>query len=224
MRIASAAVMLALAIFAIAWGGWVLDGFIALGALATFAEFVLLVRGMGLRGPRRAAAILAGAGYIGVAALALAALPPAILMLAVGAVIATDTGAFFAGRTFGGPRVAPRISPSKTWSGVFGGMAAAGLWAVLALTSLRFAIARLDGGAGDLPQAFEPTQVVLAFVGGSVLAVAAQSGDFLESWLKRRAGVKDSSRLIPGHGGVFDRIDGLIPVAMIVGLLWQLRV
>ncbi|MET0179561.1 MAG: phosphatidate cytidylyltransferase, partial [Novosphingobium sp.] len=217
VRVASALVMLALAVFAIGSGGKVLAAFIALVALATYAEFVLLLRGIGLAGARLAAALLAGACYIGIAALALAALPPALLVLAVGVVIATDTGAFFAGRAIGGPKVAPRISPSKTWAGVFGGMAAAGVWVMLALTALRFAIVSLGGEPPGLPQALVPSQLALAFGVGAVLALAAQAGDFFESWLKRRAGVKDSSRLIPGHGGVFDRIDGLIPVALLVG-------
>jgi phosphatidate cytidylyltransferase len=62
----------------------------------------------------------------------------------------------------------------------------------------------------------------VALTVGALLALAAQAGDFLESWLKRRAGVKDSSRLIPGHGGVFDRIDGFVPVAILVGCAWAL--
>ena len=59
-----------------------------------------------------------------------------------------------------------------------------------------------------------------AFAVGAGLAVLAQAGDFLESWLKRKAGMKDSSNLIPGHGGVFDRADGMLPVAIVAGLLW----
>lgn len=224
VRVASAVVMLALAGFAVASGGPILAGFIALVALATFVEFGLLVRRIGLGGPRLAAALLAGACYIGVAALALAALPAPIMVLALGIVIATDTGAFFAGRAIGGPKVAPRISPSKTWAGVFGGMLAAGLWVALAVTALRFALSGLGGQPPSLPQAAAWPYVALAFAIGAALAVAAQAGDFFESWLKRRAGVKDSSRLIPGHGGVFDRIDGLLPVAILVGLIWQLGV
>jgi phosphatidate cytidylyltransferase len=66
------------------------------------------------------------------------------------------------------------------------------------------------------------TNVGVAALAGAGLAVAAQAGDFYESWLKRKAGVKDSSRLIPGHGGVFDRVDGLLPVAIIVGTAWAM--
>lgn len=221
-RVASALVMLALAGIAVASGGWILIGFIAAVALATFVEFALLVRGAALGGGRHAAGLLAGAAYIGVAAAALAALPKAIMIVAIGVVIFTDTGAYFAGRTIGGPKVAPRISPSKTWAGVFGGMLAGGLWVTLALTALRYALSGLGGEPPSLPEAVSGPQLLLGFLVGASLAVAAQAGDFFESWLKRRAGVKDSSRLIPGHGGVFDRIDGLIPVSILVGLIWQL--
>lgn len=64
---------------------------------------------------------------------------------------------------------------------------------------------------------------LIALLIGAFLAVVAQSGDFFESWLKRRAGMKDSSNLIPGHGGVLDRVDGLLPVAIVAGLLWQMH-
>jgi phosphatidate cytidylyltransferase len=112
---------------------------------------------------------------------------------------ATDTGAYFAGRTIGGPKLMPKVSPSKTWAGLGGGMAAA------LLTGLAFAH---WGGV--------PIGLALFSV---VLAVVAQGGDLFESGLKRRAGVKDSGTILPGHGGVLDRLDGLVPVAPIVALL-----
>lgn len=116
-----------------------------------------------------------------------------------------DIGAYFAGRTIGGPRLAPMISPNKTWAGLIGGMVAAaifgGLWAYLL----------------QLPSIL----VVLA----GPFAAAAQGGDLFESWLKRRAGVKDSGSWLPGHGGALDRLDGLVVVAtltaaaMLTGIL-----
>jgi phosphatidate cytidylyltransferase len=112
---------------------------------------------------------------------------------------ATDIGAFFAGRRFGGLKLAPTISPSKTWSGLFGGMIAAGL---------------IGAGLGvmlELP-------LITAWL-GVPLAVVAQMGDLFESALKRRAGVKDSGHILPGHGGVLDRLDGLVPVAVLVAVL-----
>lgn len=117
---------------------------------------------------------------------------------------ATDSGAYFAGRLIGGPKLAPRISPKKTWAGLAGGMLAAALvgWAI-----------RHGQAQGALH---------LAML-SALLAVVAQAGDLAESGLKRYFGVKDSSQLIPGHGGVFDRLDGLLavaPVAAALTLFW----
>ncbi|WP_340315893.1 phosphatidate cytidylyltransferase [Rhizorhabdus argentea] len=109
---------------------------------------------------------------------------------------ATDIGAYFAGRAIGGPKLAPALSPNKTWAGLVGGMAAA-LVAGAGIAS-----------AGDLP--------LFCWIAGAPLAVAAQMGDLFESWLKRRSGVKDSGKILPGHGGVLDRLDGVVPVAVLV--------
>ena len=114
---------------------------------------------------------------------------------------ATDIAAYFSGRTIGGPKIAPRISPSKTWAGLGGGMVAAALTAWL--LSRQFGLA------------LEP---LFAAALGAVLAVAAQVGDFFESHLKRRAGVKDSGSILPGHGGMMDRLDGVVPVSVLVAL------
>ncbi len=219
VRMASAFVMLALVAVAFWQGGAVLDGFIALIGFITFVELALLVRKLGLSGPRTLAFLLAGLVYIGVGALSLITLPPLLVGLVLGIVICTDTGAYFSGRAIGGPRIAPAISPSKTWAGLFGGMAASAAFcagmAVLISAAAR-AMATSEAAQGNL--------VVVAIAAGGTgagLAVAAQMGDFFESWLKRRAGVKDSSRLIPGHGGLFDRVDGLLPVAIIAGAAWN---
>ncbi len=118
----------------------------------------------------------------------------------LGLVWATDIGAYFAGRSIGGPKLAPRVSPSKTWSGLGGGVAAALLLGFV-----------LHGLAGL------PLQLAAA---SGLLAVAAQLGDLLESWMKRRAGVKDSGTLLPGHGGVMDRLDGVVAAAPLAALLY----
>lgn len=125
----------------------------------------------------------------------------ALVMWTMGLVWATDILAYFAGRAIGGPKIWPAISPNKTWAGLVGGMIGAGLF------SLAFAAWR------EWPQ-----PGIAMFALGAMLAVVAQAGDFFESWLKRRAGVKDSGRIFPGHGGVMDRVDGLVPVACIVAL------
>ncbi|WP_294132524.1 phosphatidate cytidylyltransferase [Sphingobium sp.] len=127
-----------------------------------------------------------------------------LALWALALVWATDIGAYFAGRSIGGPKLAPRISPSKTWSGLGGG--------VLAALLVGFALHRFAG----LP-------IELAAASG-LLAVAAQGGDLLESAMKRRAGVKDSGSLLPGHGGVMDRLDGVATAAPLAALLYLLLV
>lgn len=208
-RAASAVVMLTVAGAALWQGGVVLDGFVALVAAVCFVEFVSLVLSATVRWPFRLAAILAGAIYIGAAAAVLVRLPTSGVVLAVGAVIFVDTFAYFFGRSIGGPKIAPRISPSKTWAGLFGGIVGASTWLGLLWVLL--------GAPSDSVGASLRNWGVVVAIGAAV-AVAAQTGDFFESWLKRRAGKKDSSNLIPGHGGVFDRVDGLLPVALIVGV------
>ncbi|MBL8700524.1 MAG: phosphatidate cytidylyltransferase [Alphaproteobacteria bacterium] len=115
------------------------------------------------------------------------------LMLSVAV---TDIAAFFAGRLIGGPKLAPRLSPKKTWAGLVGAMVATGLCGAV--------FAALDPTA--------PRAATLA-VAGVVLAVVAQAGDLFESAVKRHFGAKDASQLIPGHGGLLDRVDGLVVAA-----------
>jgi len=114
---------------------------------------------------------------------------------------ATDTGAFLAGRLIGGPKLAPVISPNKTWAGLAGGIAAAALVGLVTYWLLP---------TGNSPW--------LAVVSGA-LALVEQAGDLFESAAKRQAGVKDSSNLIPGHGGALDRLDGLLAVSAAVAAL-----
>ncbi|HEX5795299.1 MAG TPA: phosphatidate cytidylyltransferase [Geminicoccaceae bacterium] len=151
-----------------------------------------------------------GVVYVGLPAIALIwlrAVPELGLGLLIWLLVvvwATDTAAYFAGRTLGGPRLAPAISPSKTWSGLCGGMLGAALTG--AFTAGLLGSERLIQAAGL----------------GAVLAIVAQLGDLTESAFKRMAGVKDSSALIPGHGGLLDRIDGLLfaaPALALVGLI-----
>ena len=123
---------------------------------------------------------------------------PAILWL-IGVVIMSDVMGYFAGRMLGGPKFWPAISPKKTWSGTIAG------WFGAALVGLGFAA---FAGAGWGILAVSP-----------LVALAGQMGDIAESWIKRRTGVKDSSRLIPGHGGVLDRFDALIGAILAVMLL-----
>jgi phosphatidate cytidylyltransferase len=157
---------------------------------------VLLALGLLLGLVSRRLAMATGFAYIAIPAFALIPIEwvdPLIVLWAMLVTWATDICAYFAGRTIGGPKLAPRISPNKTWAGLGGGMAGAA--AIAALAAWGFGL--------------EP---VFLFI-GAPMALLAQLGDLYESWVKRRAGAKDSSNLIPGHGGVLDRLDGLLPVS-----------
>ncbi len=226
-RVVSAVVMVAVAGTALWLGGQVWRWFVFAIATVCFMEFVALIgkasRDLLVRAIGSVAALL----YVGVAALILSDnrhswthdtkgyLGLASVAFVLGVVIATDVGAYFAGRTIGGPKIAPAISPSKTWAGLLGGMLAAAIWGLVGLELFLLAAeVDIDRSGFELAKIWGN-----AAVSGAILAVVAQSGDFFESWLKRRAGVKDSSNLIPGHGGVFDRIDGLLPVVIISDLL-----
>ena len=197
-------VMLALlALVAAVLGGYVFAGLLAIGACVMFYEWRRIVSGWGFGWQ------VAGFAYSLVPALALlwvrdryelAGVPMGLELLMWVFIVtwSVDVGAYFTGRTVGGPKLAPAISPNKTWSGLLGGMVAAalfgGLWAWLLL---------LPGALLWLAPLF---------------ALAAQAGDLFESWLKRRAGVKDSGSWLPGHGGALDRLDGLVVVAALTAL------
>lgn len=211
VRSASAVVMVALTGAALWLGGYVWALCVAMVAAGVLWEWARLLPGVAGSALARGIWLVAGAIYIGVAALTLGILgfsrtpALALLLAAVLGVIATDVGAYFAGRTFGGPKIAPAISPSKTWSGMIGGMIAAGV--TLNILVWNF-----------YPHALSMGWPRFAAVGAG-LAIVAQTGDFFESWMKRRAGVKDSGHLIPGHGGLFDRLDGLLAVLFVVGII-----
>lgn len=171
-------------------------GFLTLGLLAGAAFFIVIVTG------RKDLAI--GTVYVGLPILALLLIRRqhegvVWTLWALSLVWATDIGAYFAGRAIGGLKLAPRLSPSKTWAGLIGGVFLASIVG-----------AAFHGFYGL------PLRMTLAT---PALAVLAQCGDLYESSLKRRAGVKDSGTLIPGHGGVLDRLDGVVPVAPVAALL-----
>jgi phosphatidate cytidylyltransferase len=233
VRTLSAIVMLAVAGGALWLGGIWLQVLIVLAALAVLVEFVLLISGITVNRTFRIVAMLAGLIYVSVAGITLLWLDVYGLLHIIGAVILVDVFAYFFGRMIGGPKIAPAISPSKTWAGLLGGIVGAAIFgaafplawwdgglceAFLGIGSGGPAAFAFDGpcslGIGPLPYHFGS-----ALIFGMLVAVIAQTGDFFESWLKRKAGVKDSSNLIPGHGGIFDRVDGLLAVAFIWGSL-----
>lgn len=240
VRTVSAIVMVAVAGTALWLGGPVWIAFVCAVSVGVLWEWIRLARRASLMaggGPGgRAAWNFAGMLYVGIGAAMLLFLhnpaftnAPILTLLAT--VIAVDVGAYFTGRTLRGPKIAPSISPSKTWSGLMG--------AVLGATLALFTAARLwqegairltpDVSAANAVSCFGTQPCWYAGAGalplfltclaaGALVAVCAQAGDFFESWMKRRAGLKDSGNLIPGHGGFFDRVDGLLAVLFLLAV------
>lgn len=236
-RTASAAVMVGVAGTALWLGGAVWIAFVCAVAVAVLWEWTRLARRATQNPAERGLWNFAGMLYVGAgAAMLLFLRNPAFtlapLLTVLAAVIGVDVGAYFTGRALGGPRIAPSVSPSKTWSGLLGGVLGATLVLLCAALLWRQGAIWLTSGglALDLVSCFgmQPCWYLKARViplaavclmTGLLLAICAQAGDFFESWMKRRAGVKDSGNLIPGHGGVFDRVDGLLAVLFVLALM-----
>lgn len=239
VRAVAGIVMILVAVAAVYFGGWLLSLLVALAAALMIVEWGEMHR-IGRRWVQAAALLLGGfllfapplllppsgdslllapamlglfAGVIGLSSrrLTLAGgflyvgIPSFALLLlnwlswqvvfwAMLVTWSTDIFAYFAGRSIGGPKLAPVVSPNKTWAGLIGGMTGAAV------------IGAIAAAIFDLPAAF--------LFAGAGMGLVAQMGDLYESWLKRRAGVKDSGSILPGHGGVLDRLDGLLPVAV----------
>ena len=199
LRTLTGVAMILVALAAALFGGYYFAVLTAAAATGIFYEWSRIVRGWGL-GWR-----VAGFFYALAPALALLWIRDRadhgiVLLIWVFVVTwATDIGAYFAGRRFGKKKLAPAISPGKTVAGLYGGVAAAALLA----------------GGWALLTGLSPLLLILA----PLFAFAAQAGDLFESWMKRRANLKDSGNWLPGHGGIFDRLDGLIPVAVLTALV-----
>ena len=249
MRILAAAVLAPLAIAIAYAGGWLWAGLVVLAAIGLYVEWLgivgvvgetrvvaagvaaLTAAGLSLAAGRIEAALLvlavglaavallapvqrgwaaAGFGYAAAAEFAsvLVRRDPvegfAALILILLVVWVTDIGGDFAGRGIGGPKLWPRVSPNKTWAGAIGGFAAS------LMVAAGFAACGL-GKTGPM------------LVLGAVLSVASQLGDLFESAVKRRFGVKDSSHIIPGHGGLLDRLDGFVAAIVLAAILGFLR-
>jgi len=249
MRITVAAVLIPLAVAIAYAGGWLWTALVTLAAIGLFVEWLAIV---GLAGATRvtvpgvaalavagicfaigrldAALIVLAVGFVAVVSIAperrswaaagflyaaaaeiasvLVRLDPvkgfAALIFVLLIVWVTDSGGYFAGRGIGGPKLWPRVSPKKTWAGAAGGFAA----------SLAVAV----GFA-----AFDLGRVGPLLMLSGALSVVSQLGDLLESAVKRRFGVKDSSHIIPGHGGLMDRLDGFVAAVVVAALFGLLR-
>ena len=227
VRALSAVVMVAVAGAALWLGGWVWTALVTAIAVGVLWEWRQLVRGFAATAATRGLWNGFGFVYVAIAAGMLLFLrsdffAPFTVAVVMVAVIATDIGAYFAGRAIGGPKIAPSISPSKTWAGLGGGMIAAGLVLAVAVGTARYGLSGMMGGNRDAMAAYFSHETLEAGLGGAVTAIVAQAGDFFESWMKRRAGVKDSGKLLPGHGGLFDRVDGLLAVLVVGGVTMAL--
>jgi phosphatidate cytidylyltransferase len=249
MRIVAALVLAPAAIWMAYLGGWIWAALVTLATIGLYAEWLSIVGAAGrwqVMAAGIAALILIGwwlgqarfealfvtlalglvvvgaltperrmwaaAGFFYAAAAQIAAiltrmdpahgLPALILILLV--VWATDIGGYVAGRSIGGPKLWPRISPNKTWAGAVGGFAAS------LIVASGFA-------------AFKIAETLPLLVLGAVLSIAAQLGDLFESAIKRRFGVKDSGHIIPGHGGLLDRLDGFVVAIVLAAIFGFLR-
>jgi phosphatidate cytidylyltransferase len=249
MRVMAAAVLAPLAIAAAYVGGWLWAALVTLATVGLYVEWLTVVGGaqqtrvvasggvalalagfclaighieasllvlalglaaVALLAPERRIWVATGFGYAAAAEMAsvLVRLDQtygfAALMLILLVVWVTDIGGYFAGRGIGGPKLWPRVSPKKTWAGAIGGFAAslavAGGFAAFGL-----------GKTGPL------------LLLGAVLSMASQLGDLFESAVKRRFGVKDSSHIIPGHGGLLDRLDGFVAAVVLAAIFGFLR-
>lgn len=204
VRIISAAILGPIVLAIVYFGGWPFNILMGLLVMGLASEWMRMVG-------QRPAWMLLGLFYITISCWALwrLRLDPEwglmTLFWLLAVVWGADTGGYFVGRQFGGPKLAAKISPNKTWSGFMGGVltsAVAG-WGIVYLF-----LQDTDQVVGLEIAAFS-----------AVISVVSQMGDLFESSVKRRFGVKDSGNIIPGHGGLFDRIDGLVAAAIVTAFI-----
>ncbi len=223
-RLGSAVILLGIAGVAIGFGGLWFAGFLAVMSAVMVWEVLAMWRagsstsGSGTGNSNIVAFLLVIASITAICASALAlsfiresSLP--LLVFLILCVLGSDIGGYFIGRLVGGPRLWVRISPNKTWSGTIGGWVLAiilgGGFMMLGLGSLGGGIGGGIGGGGGFALG---TVIMTVFL----LALSAQAGDLTQSAMKRYFGVKDSSNLLPGHGGLFDRFDGMIAASLVL--------
>jgi phosphatidate cytidylyltransferase len=186
-------------------GGWIFRVVVVLAGVQILREWLHITQSRGTHYLLMALGFIYAAAFV-VTLLYLRDMPDGagFIGFLVALVIATDVGAYFVGRTVGGPKLSPRFSPNKTWAGLLGGMICAALIFIVARKYVNINI------SWDW-----------AILFGAMIAVLAQIGDLFESGLKRHFGFKDSGKIIPGHGGLMDRVDGLIPVVVVAAsFIW----
>ena len=207
LRVISALVLAPLVIYPLIVGGLAFKVFILIAVILSLYEWARMARLL----PNSALTAFVGAAYILICFGAFLYLGntygPGHALCLVLAVWASDIGAYFTGKTFGGPKMAPSISPNKTWSGLFGGMIASG---TLVASYALWCGPWLTEKMGQSMMVGEYNSVPVLFAVGAGVTVVGQVGDLIESSQKRKSGLKDSGNLIPGHGGILDRIDALL--------------
>jgi len=211
VRIAAAAVLVPIALFSAWSGGWVFVAFVTVLGAIMATEWWSMATKSDLSQNQKRKWLAIGVPYILLPLVCLMFLR-ADIAFGLGAVIlvfvsvwSADTLAYFAGRTFGGPKLMPSVSPNKTWAGFFGAVLGGLIAAVMVFYFF---------GLTNLPAA--------AFLGAAIGGLE-QGGDLFESAAKRKFGVKDSGSIIPGHGGVLDRVDGLMAAVVAAWLFGAVR-
>ena len=200
--------------------GWPSGIVLAVCGVATLFWLLVAVPWLASHWKPKSPLPLAVAGWVvlmgaWVAIVALQARSPWLVLAAMAIVWIADSAAYFTGRAFGRRKLAPYVSPGKSWEGVYGGLAAVGLYA-LALVPV--------ASGGGFRSIESPLAIIFWIAGAVALAALSVVGDLYESLLKRHAGVKDSGRVLPGHGGVLDRIDALLaamPAAALLALAFM---
>lgn len=202
LRVISSAVLIPVVVGIIWVGGWVFAGFATLCILIALYEWVHITKNIPTTPLKKNLLYVAGVFYLGFSFFEIIYLRNSYegFLLTLSYMIciwASDSGAYLFGKVIGGKKMSPTISPNKTWAGYIGAMLSPATF----LTILMYII---------FDDFFDPQFAIATFVTGLTIGIAGQSGDLLISAMKRKAGLKDTGALIPGHGGILDRIDALL--------------
>ncbi len=211
LRIVSAAVLMPVVLWAIMYGGLPFYILVAVGALVSFYEWFGMTKSKLLWlfcGLIYLVCCFAAFIYLRLYYSPDSGVPFAFVLLLC--VWATDIGAYFSGKTIGGPKMAPSISPNKTWAGLTGGVVSSVMAFFLFAQYIGPFLGEAIWSTNNLPEGFT-TPIIIGL--GVMIAIVGQIGDLAISMVKRKVGVKDTGALIPGHGGILDRIDSLLLAA-----------